>query len=302
MSEAPLHPYLREFLDHLRLERGVAKATLDAYRRDIRQHLDFLREQKIAFPQEVMCGEFDEYLEHLRSSGLRATSMARKISALRKFYQYLLGEGYISEDPSRLARTYASPKRFKGALPEEEILRLIAATEQEGDSALRLRDQAMIELLYATGLRVSELLSLRPGDMNFQYGFLRALGKGSKERLVPFHEQAARKVQVYLEQARPELCRRQEADTLFVNRNGKPLSRMGFWKILRKYALAAGITAELSPHIVRHSFATHLLEHGVDLRILQEMLGHESILTTEIYTHIDRSYLRDTLMMFHPRS
>ncbi|MEW6236718.1 MAG: site-specific tyrosine recombinase XerD [Candidatus Omnitrophota bacterium] len=295
------NPYLRQFLDHLVLEKGAAKATLDAYRRDVEQHLRFLEERKTAFPAQMNGEVFLNYVEWLRGEGKRPTTMARKISALRRFYRYLVREKTFEEDPSRLVRSSTPPKQFKGALDADEVQRLLEATENEGDDALRLRDQAMIELLYAAGLRVSELLHLRPGDFNFQYLFLRTMGKGSKERLVPFHERAAQKIREYMERGRPVLCGGRAADTLFVNRFGKPLSRMGFWKILRKYALLAGITSDLTPHTLRHSFATHLLENGVDLRVLQELLGHSDISTTEIYTHIDQRRMRELHQQFHPR-
>lgn len=297
-----IHPYLREFLDHLALERGVAKATIEAYRRDIKQHLQFLNDHAILFPQSMNNEAFIDYVDWLQTQGRKPNSVSRKISALRHFYQYMLNEKYITDDPTRLVRTATPPKQFKGALDADEVQRLISATENEGNDALRLRDQAMIELLYATGLRVSELLNLRPGDINFQFLFLRTMGKGSKERLVPFHKQAAAKMKQYLEESRPQLCKTHNPDTLFVNRLGKPLTRMGFWKILRKYATIAGITSDLTPHTMRHSFATHLLENGVDLRVLQELLGHASISTTEIYTHIDQRRMQELHQKYHPRN
>ncbi|RJP20585.1 MAG: site-specific tyrosine recombinase XerD [Candidatus Omnitrophota bacterium] len=297
-----IHPYLREFLDYLRIERGVAAATVDAYDRDITQHLVYLKKNGITFPDQVSCEHLAGFIDLLYVKGMRPTSIARKTSALRRFYLHLVGEGYLQEDPTRLCRSPHAPKRFKGALTQDEVQKLIEAADSQGDDALRLRDQAMIELLYASGLRVSELLTLRPGDLNFQHGFLRTMGKGAKERLVPFHPQAAQKVLDYLERARPQLCIKRQSETLFVNQRGKPLSRMGFWKILRKYALLAGITSGLSPHTLRHSFATHLLENGADLRVLQEMLGHASISTTEIYTHTDERRIHELHQKYHPRN
>lgn len=297
-----IHPYLREFLDYLHVERGAAKATVEAYRRDIQQHLLDLAAGGIAFPDEVNGDAITGWLDDLRAQGARPSTTARKTSALRRFYGYLTGEGYFREDPCRLTRNAGFPKRFKGALTLDEMQRLLDAVEQEGDDALRLRDQAMIELLYATGLRVSELLGLRPGDLNMQFLFLRVMGKGGKERLVPFHAGAAAKLTAYMEAARPALCAKRMAETLFVNNRGGPLSRMGFWKILRKYALLAGITTELSPHTLRHTFATHLLHNDVDLRILQELLGHADIGTTEIYTHLDERAMREMHQRFHPRN
>lgn len=302
IAKPKLNPYLRQFLDYLSIECGVSKATYDAYRRDIQQHLNFLAEQNAAFPQEATCILYHEFLDSLRGEGLRTTSLARKQSALRRFYQYLIQEGTLKEDPTRLSRISMPSKRFKGALTQEEMTALIAAVQQEKNPLLRDRDEAMLELLYATGLRVSELLNLRPGDLNMQFLYLRTLGKGSKERLVPFHDHAAQKVQEYMQNSRKALCAKRPCETLFVNRFGKPMSRMGFWKLLQKYALMAGIVTELSPHTIRHSFATHLLENGMDLRVLQELLGHASISTTEIYTHIDERRLFEMHRRFHPRN
>ncbi|MFB3788386.1 MAG: site-specific tyrosine recombinase XerD [bacterium] len=300
-GEKPLHHFLREFLDHLTLERGSARATREAYRRDILQHLAWLEVKKIPFPDGVSDPTVADYLAWLRRESMRPKSIARKTSSLRRFYRYLAGEGYIAEDPTRLTRTSLPPQRFKGALQREEVDRLIEVTSLEKKPAYRLRDRAMLELLYATGLRISELLNLRPGDFNFQFQFVRTIGKGDKERLVPFHDQAARCVLEYLEEGRPALCGAQATDRVFLNRAGRPLSRMGFWKILKKYALLAGIQAELSPHTLRHSFATHLLENGVDLRVLQELLGHASITTTEIYTHLDQRQMLEMHRRYHPR-
>lgn len=301
-SQSKENQYIREFIDYLSLERGSSKATCGAYRQDLNQHLDFLAEQNVPFPQGVTDSIVSDFMQYLQNLGLRPTSLARKTSSLRCFYRYLVQEEYLSSDPTRLVRTCTPPKRFKGALDVEEVERLIEATGREENRAFRLRDCAMLELMYATGLRVSELLRLRPGDLNFQFKFLRTVGKGNKERLIPFHDRAEKAVLDYMESGRPELMNTRPTETLFLNRFGKPLSRMGFWKILRKYGLLAGITAELTPHTLRHSFASHLLANGVDLRILQELLGHASITTTEIYTHFDERRFRELFLKYHPRS
>lgn len=293
--------YLREFIDYLSLERGSSRATCDAYRRDLLQHLGYLSERGVSFPQDVNESMIADSMLDLQNRGLRQNSLARKTSSLRCFYRYMVQEGYLAADPTRLMRTPSPPKRFKGALTVEETERLIEATGREKNPAFRLRDRAMLELLYATGLRVSELLRLRPGDLNFQFKFLRTVGKGNKERMVPFHDCAGKAVLDYMEGGRPVLLNQKSTETLFVNRFGRPLSRMGFWKILRKYGLIAGITAELTPHTLRHSFASHLLANGVDLRILQELLGHASIATTEIYTHFDERRFRELFQKYHPR-
>ena len=297
-----VHRYLTEYLYYLTSERGAARNTVAAYRRDLIAHLSYLDEQGVGFPTEVDEDVIVAYMEHLRSQGLRQTSIARKQSALRRFYRYLTREGYLSSDPTRLVRTPRRTAHFSGALSFKETTRLLDIVMSQDDSPLHLRDKAIIELLYATGLRISELLGLRPGDLNLSLGYLRTMGKGNKERLVPFHQAAGARVEEYLERGRPELLKGRQSEYLFLNRSGKPLSRMGFWKVLRKYALAAGIRAQLSPHTLRHSFATHLLEAGTDLRLLQEMLGHASISTTEIYTHVDQRRMHDLHKKFHPRA
>ncbi|MFH1743221.1 MAG: site-specific tyrosine recombinase XerD [bacterium] len=296
------HRYLTEYLHYLAAERGAAANTVAAYRRDLSDHLNYLAEHKIDFPrgvdEEVVAG----YTEDLRTRGLRQSSIARKQSALRRFYRYLTREEYCASDPTHLIRTPRRSVQFSGALSHEEVDLLLAAVLNRDESPLHLRDKAMVELLYASGLRISELLGLRPGDLNFSLGYLRTMGKGDKERLVPFHQTAGARIQEYLERGRPELLKGRQSEFLFLNRFGRVLSRMGFWKVLRNYALQAGITTHLSPHTLRHSFATHLLEAGTDLRLLQEMLGHASISTTEIYTHIDQRRMHDLHQQYHPRA
>ena len=206
MVEKSKHPYFREYLDHLILERGAAKATVDAYQRDIIQHLAYLNKQKILFPNNVTSEVFIDYIEELRAQGFQPTSLARKNSSLRRFYRYLQNEGYITEDPCRLSPSPRMTKRFKSAIKQEEVEKLIEAVEQEKNECLRLRDHAMLEFLYATGLRVSELLGLRPGDFDFYHLYVRVMGKGSKERLVPFHDLAADRIKEYLKRSRPALC------------------------------------------------------------------------------------------------
>lgn len=298
---APIPTSVREFIYHLQMERGGAKASLEAYKRDVLQLVDYCHKHSEPFPV-VGCHIINSFADWLREQGLRPNSISRKLSAIKSFYAYLMDEGYMDENPCRLLQLPKFKKRFKSALHQDEMHRLITAAEQEGNDALRQRDQAMIELMYAAGLRVSELLSLRPGDIDFQNRYLRTVGKGNKERLVPFHDEALTKLIGYMNHARPVLVGHKQAETLFVNRSGKPMSRMGFWKILKKYAMLAGISSKLSPHIMRHTFATHLLENGVDLRVLQEMLGHSSITTTELYTHLDEQQMQKMHKKYHPRN
>lgn len=297
----PLPPSVREFMHHLKVERGISNASQDAYQRDILQLAEYCQINQYPFPV-ASCDAINSFVESLRNHGLRPNSISRKISAIKNFYLYMIQEKYLDENPCRMLQSPKFNKRFKSALPQDEMQQLIHATEQEGNDALRIRDQAMIELMYAAGLRVSELLQLRPGDLDFQNQYLRTMGKGKKERLVPFHDEALSKLIKYVNYSRPELVKQNHTETLFVNRNGKPMSRMGFWKLLKKYALAAGIKTKLSPHIMRHSYATHLLANGVDLRVLQEMLGHSSITTTELYTHLDEQQMIGMHTKFHPRN
>lgn len=301
-TPAPAQRFIGEFIDYLRLEQGSSERTLDAYRRDLDQHAKAMHQEGVAVPEGMTPELVTSVLDEWRMQGLRPSTIARKLSSLRRFYRYLSREGHLSEDPTRFTRNPSTPKRFKGALTTDEVQRLLDSVALEPKMPLRLRDEAMIELLYATGLRVSELLSLRPGDLNMQFHFLRTMGKGGKERLVPFHTEAATRVERYLQDARHSLCGTQASETLFVNHRGGKMSRMGFWKRLRKYATLAGITTDLSPHIVRHSFATHLLQNGADLRVLQELLGHASINTTEIYTHLDERQMQEMHKRFHPRN
>lgn len=297
-----IHRYLMEYIHYLAAERGAASNTIFAYRRDLLDHLRYLERRGIGFPEGVDEEVITRYMDDLRARGLRQSSIARKQSTLRRFYRYLTREGYCANDPTRLIRAPRRTPHFSGSLSREEVNCLLTAVMTTDESPLHLRDKAMLELLYATGLRVSELVSLRPGDLNFSLGYLRTMGKGGKERLVPFHQAAGERVQEYLERGRSHLLKGRQNEFLFLNRSGQRLSRMGFWKVLRQYALQAGITTHLSPHTLRHSFATHLLEAGTDLRLLQEMLGHASISTTEIYTHIDERRMHDLHRRFHPRA
>lgn len=300
-TSKPVPPSIREFMHHLQVERGISKASQDAYQRDLLQLAEYCQINQFPFPT-IGCETINSFVDSLRNHGLRPNSIARKISAIKTFYSYMIQEKHVEENPCRMLQAPKFNKRFKSALPLDEMQQLIHATEQEGNDALRLRDQAMIELMYAAGLRVSELLQLRPGDIDFQNQYLRTMGKGKKERLVPFHDEALRKLIEYVEHARPVLVKQNHTETLFVNRNGNKMSRMGFWKVLKKYALSAGIKTKLSPHIMRHSYATHLLANGVDLRVLQEMLGHSSITTTELYTHLDEQQMIGMHAKFHPRN
>ncbi len=292
--------HLQSFLDHLSLERGLSPRTLDAYGRDVGRLIAFLREQGISRPGEATATHLREYVYQLKDQGLQATSIRRGISAIRTYYAFLLAEGVVVADPSERLEPPRVWRRLPGVLSRAEIERLLDAP----DPADRLfwRDKAILEFAYASGVRVSELTSLRIRDISFEEAFASVFGKGAKERLVPIGRSAIRALDVYLRECRPRLENGRGEGVVFLNAHGRPLSRMGVWKILRKQVERAGIEKHVTPHTLRHSFATHLLEGGADLAAVQEMLGHADISTTQIYTHVDREYLRDVHRRFHPRA
>jgi integrase/recombinase XerD len=288
-----------EYLDHLRVERALAENSLLAYGRDIARLRRFASgrgKPLLALTHR----DLTEFVAALRGQGLGARSVARAIHAVRGLFRFALGEGRLALDPMenvKAPRAFTALPRYLTAAQVETLLEA-----PDPSSALGLRDRAILEVLYATGLRVSELIGLRPTDVDLDLGVVTCFGKGRKERLVPLGRQGQRWVKRYVGEARPLLARRTGAGPLFVNHRGGPLSRMGLWKIVRRHAVSAGIERVLSPHVLRHSFATHLLERGADLRALQAMLGHADISTTQIYTHVTRERLRAVYDRFHPRA
>ena len=292
--------FIERFDDFLALEQGASVETSKAYKLDIERFVTYEQVKGAASPSEVGSRSLREYIYHLKDLGLAAASIRRNISAVRTYFKFLLGEGHVVRDPSERLET---PKRWR-TLPEvltvDEVERLLAAPSL--DQPLAFRDRAMLEVAYGAGLRVSEWISLAVRDAMLQDHLVRVFGKGAKERLVPIGRRAIGAIAIYLRELRPTLERGEGKGILFLSARGQPLSRMGAWKILRKYVDQAGITKPVSPHTLRHSFATHLLEGGADLRAVQEMLGHVDISTTQIYTHIDREYLRSVHKQFHPRS
>jgi integrase/recombinase XerD len=291
--------HVRMFEDVLTLEEGVSPRTLEAYRRDIVRCAAFARDHGANGPAEITPAILREYVYSLKDLGLAGSSIRRNVSALRTWFRVLLAEGLVTHDPTERIE---SPQRWR-TLPEvltvEEVIALLAAPQLE--EPLAFRDRAMLELAYGAGLRVSEWITLAVKDVLLDEGLVRVFGKGSKERLVPIGRNAIGAVAVYMRELRPVLERGAARGTLFLNSRGEPLTRMGAWKILRKYVQMTGIEKTVSPHTLRHSFATHLLEGGADLRAVQEMLGHADIATTQIYTHVDREYLRSVHRQFHPR-
>ena len=295
-ARAPLEA---EYLDHLRIERGLAENTLSAYRRDVarlRAHAARRRRDLVSLGQR----ELADFIAQLGSQGLGPRSVARTVHAIRGLYRFAVREGRIETDPMENLK---APRAFK-ALPRYLSARQIEELLEAPDTAtpLGIRDRAILEVLYASGLRVSELIGLRPLDVDLRVGVLKCLGKGGKERLVPVGSVAAGWVERYLAEVRPGLVRGRPAPVLFLNQRGGRLSRMGLWGIVRRHAVAAGVARVLTPHVLRHSFATHLLERGADLRALQAMLGHADISTTQIYTHVSRERLRKVYDRYHPRA
>jgi integrase/recombinase XerD len=289
----------RDYLDHLRVERGLALNSLLAYGRDLAKLTDFAAARgRIA----LQLGQRDlaDFMGALRDQGLSARSVARAVHAVRGLYRFAVREGRLESDPMENLR---APRAFT-ALPRylslEQVDALLAAPAVSG--SLALRDRAILEVLYASGLRVSELTGLRVEEVDLEVGILRCLGKGRKERLVPVGDQACACVSRYLEDARPRLVKRGASPFLFLSNRGERLTSNGLWGLVRRHAVAAGVEHVLTPHVLRHSFATHLLERGVDLRSLQAMLGHADISTTQIYTHITSERLRRIYDKFHPRA
>ena len=288
------------FGDFLSLEEGASPRTNEAYARDVRRFVGWAVAQQAMSPSALTPRLLRDYVFFLKELGLASASIRRNISALRTWFRFLLTEGIIAGDPSERLETPTKWRTLPEVLTVPEMEALIAAPSQ--DDPLYYRDRAMLELAYGAGLRVGEWITLGVRDILGEDGLLRVFGKGGKERLVPLGRSAAGAVALYLRELRPTLERGQGKGILFLNARGGPLSRMGAWKILRKHVERAKITKAVTPHTLRHSFATHLLEGGADLRAVQEMLGHADIGTTQIYTHVDREYLRTVHKQYHPRS
>ena len=291
---------LQRFLDYITVERGLSAHTIAAYGRDLAQFSSFLVERGIDDAQDIDEDCLIGYLELLNKEKYNSTSVARKISSVRSFIKFLCAEKEVDKSPLDVIATARNPKRLPKALDVQEVEGLLNAPDVRDEFGLR--DRAMLETLYATGLRVSELINLRTEDVNLNMGFLRCVGKGDKERIVPLGEVAIQYITYYIDHARGILSKGERSEFLFLTKQGSPMSRVMFWKIIRKYALQAGIDKPITPHMLRHSFATHLLERGADLRSVQEMLGHVSIATTQIYTHVTRDHLREVYKESHPRA
>ncbi|MCB0218434.1 MAG: site-specific tyrosine recombinase XerD [Chrysiogenetes bacterium] len=292
---------MERFLTYLNVEAGLAANTLSSYGTDLSDFLDFCEEKKLRTPGALTPELASSYLASLDKRGLAARTRARRLSALKRLYKFLIEEGELSENPLALIGAGRLSRKLPDVLTREEALRLLEAPDL--DTPEGLRDRAMLELLYATGLRVSELCGLRAAQFNADAGFLRVMGKGSKERAVPVGDAAVHWLAQYVKTGRGELLKKRQSAFLFVGRkSSKALTRQAFWQRIKRHAAAAGIEKDISPHTLRHSFATHLLDGGADLRSVQAMLGHSDISTTEIYTHVSRKRIRETYDSFHPRA
>jgi integrase/recombinase XerD len=293
-----------DFLGYLELERGLSRNTLEAYRSDLQQYGQFLERESLD-PLAITPVQLAGFVSELAVGGATGSSVApatlqRKVACLRSFYRYLRRERLIEHDPAAELRGPRSRARLPQVLSRDEIGRLLA--QPTGASASALRDRALLETMYACGLRASEAIELELSDLDLETGILRARGKGSKERIVPIGSKAIESLQFYMERARPRLVGLRDEPHVFVNLRGSPLSRQGLYKIVQRHAASAGLAHRMSPHTLRHSFATHLLAGGCDLRSLQEMLGHADIATTQIYTHLSSDRLRDVYFDAHPRA
>lgn len=294
-----MNQYLDLFLNYLLVEKGLAKNSLDSYGRDMVRYLDFLEGRGCVDPSGVRSVDVADFLASLKERGLAPRSRARALSSVRMFHRFLLVEGYAEVNPTAIIEAPKTVAKLPQVLTGREVEALLAAPGD--DSNIDIRDRAMLELLYATGLRVSELVGLGLRDVNVTAGYLMAFGKGGKERLVPMGESACAAVSRYLSDTRPAMDRDGANRHLFLTRLGDRMTRQAFWNIIKKRALEAGVRKNISPHTLRHSFATHLLENGADLRSVQTMLGHADLSTTQIYTHVTRERLKRLHEQFHPR-
>ncbi|HEA66965.1 MAG TPA: site-specific tyrosine recombinase XerD [Desulfobacterales bacterium] len=297
--ESSIHIPVDQYLNYILIEKGLSDKTVESYSSDLARFLEFLEKNSVRSLSETDTPIILRYLIALRNAGLSARSRARHLVTLRGFYRFLAHEGMIEHDPVRIIDFPKAGLRLPDVLSIQEtkdLLSLADASKPQG-----ARDAAMIELLYAAGLRVSELIGIKLQDVSLEAGFVRVFGKGSKERVVPIGLYAKERIDHYIVNARPQLLKKRTDHFLFVTRLGKPMTRQGFWKLFKRYVLKAGINKNITPHTLRHSFASHLLEGGADLRSVQLMLGHIDISTTQIYTHVAREHLKKMHEKFHPR-
>ncbi|UOY93872.1 site-specific tyrosine recombinase XerD [Ectobacillus sp. JY-23] len=291
---------LQDFIHYMIVEKGLAQNTIVAYERDLKGYIQYVQKvEQIVSWQEVQRSHIVAFLHHLKMQSKSSKTLARHIASIRSFHQFMLREHIAEHDPSVHIETPQAERKLPKVLSVVEVEGLLQAPDH---TPFGIRDKAMLELLYATGLRVSELINLDLADVHITMGFVRCVGKGNKERIIPLGRLATEAISTYIERGRTSLLGRHTTNALFLNHQGNRLTRQGFWKILKKLAQKANIQKDLTPHTLRHSFATHLLENGADLRAVQEMLGHADISTTQIYTHVSKVRLKDVYKQFHPRA
>ena len=287
------------FLNYLSVERGLAKNTIISYREDLDSYADFIANLNITALAKITKNDIINFMLNQKDKGVSANSIARRLAAVRMFHRFLVRERILKSDPTTLIDSPKLWKKVPDTLSLNEVDALIAQPDIRDKQGIR--DKAILETLYATGMRVSEAANLKADNVNLDIGFLRCIGKGNKERVIPLGKKAINSIQRYLNISRPYILKKKESEFLFLNRFGKRLSRQSLWKIIKRYAREARIKKPIKPHMLRHSFATHLLERGADLRSVQEMLGHSNISTTQVYTHINKDRLKTIHRMFHPR-
>lgn len=294
-----MHDLVSAFLNYISVERGLSNNTIISYKEDLGIFIEFLKSKGIENILKIKRDDVSAFLLSQRDKGISASSVSRRLAAIKSFYRFLLRERIILEDPTSLVDSPKLWKKIPETLSLNEVESLLSSPS--GNDMQAIRDKAILETLYATGMRVSEASNLKLSNINLQVGFLRCIGKGNKERVVPLGKKAAASIKKYIHESRTGLLNEKESDFIFLNRFGERLSRQSIWKMIKHYAKEAQIKKSIKPHILRHSFATHLLERGADLRSVQEMLGHANISTTQIYTHINKDRLKSIHKMFHPR-
>jgi len=294
-----MNDLIEEFLSYLSVERGLSGNTLVSYRRDLAKFFDYLKSRRIASPERITRQMITSFMLAEKDRGLSANSVSRGLACLKTFFKFLVRENKIKEDVTSVIESPKLWKKLPFTLNLDEVESLLMAPNVR--DLMGARDKACLELLYATGMRASELINLKMNDINMEVGFAKCFGKGSKERIVPFGRKAKESIARYVEKSRPAFLKKKVSNFLFLTRLGKPMSRQTLWKTVKKYAREADIKKDITPHSLRHSFATHILERGADLRIVQELLGHADISTTQIYTHVSKDRLKAIHKKFHPR-
>jgi len=290
---------LDEFLNYLSVERGLSKNTISSYGSDLLSFINYLESKGVIGMEKIKRDDITQYLLHQKDKGLSGNSVSRALVAIKMFYKFLTQERFITNDVAGILESPKLIRPLPNVLDIAEVAKLLHAPDIR--NWIGIRDKAALELMYATGMRVSEMVELGTATLNLDVGFIKCKGKGDKERMVPIGSAARNAISRYMEKVRPSLLKNKSDGHLFLTRLGKKVSRQSFWKMMKKYAKMARIRKEITPHTLRHSFATHLLERGADLRVVQEMLGHSDIATTQIYTHIDRGRLKSIHKQFHPR-